>query len=107
MGKPNTITITFLTHDVKVDAMELRAKVSDLECHMSRDWTFCQGSMISSMRFPFARTAPCTGRLPIECGSEYTNVVQWTFPGDFCLEHIVLYGNVCSGDKRLAVCSEL
>lgn len=93
---PNTLQILFLKHRVRVEAMELRAKVADITAHMSNQWTFKHGKEIISMYFNFTRTASCTGRLET-AGLELTPFVDevlWTFPRDFCIEHIVLHGQV-------------
>ncbi|CAK0901145.1 unnamed protein product [Prorocentrum cordatum] len=93
---PNTLQILFLKHRVRVEAMELRAKVADITAHMSNQWTFKHGKEIINMYFNFTRTAYSTGRLET-AGLEHTPFVDevlWTFPRDFCLEHIVLHGQV-------------
>mmetsp|Transcript_18429 Transcript_18429/g.34527 ORF Transcript_18429/g.34527 Transcript_18429/m.34527 type:complete len:80 (-) Transcript_18429:114-353(-) len=75
--------------------MELRAKVADVLAHMSSKWTFRHGAKSLNMSYSFSRQEPCTGRLDTPgFGAAYTDEVQWIFPRDFCLEHIVLYGQV-------------
>lgn len=91
---PNTITIRFLKHKVRVEGMELRAKVADVMAHMSNQWSFRHGNEIVQMRYTFSRSDPSTGRLDINTSLVLVDEVQWTFPRDFCLEHIVLYGRV-------------
>mmetsp|Transcript_37243 Transcript_37243/g.107294 ORF Transcript_37243/g.107294 Transcript_37243/m.107294 type:complete len:359 (-) Transcript_37243:106-1182(-) len=92
---PNTITIKFMRHRVRVEAMELRAKVADIVAHMSNQWTFRHGSESINMSFSFSRVEPETGRMDIVgLGGSFADEVVWTFPRDFCLEHIVLYGRV-------------
>mmetsp|Transcript_24336 Transcript_24336/g.54198 ORF Transcript_24336/g.54198 Transcript_24336/m.54198 type:complete len:326 (-) Transcript_24336:310-1287(-) len=90
----NTITIKFLKHVVRVEAMEMRAKVADVASHMSNQWTFRHGVESASMQFAFSRLEPCTGRLEVDFGPDLVDEVQWSFLGDFCLEHIILYGRV-------------
>jgi hypothetical protein len=96
---PNTITISFWKHRVHVEGMELRAKIADAMAHMSNTWTFRHGSEIVNMQHAFTRTNPCTGRLDVLFGPAFVEEVQWSFPKDFCLEHIVLYGRVMSKDE--------
>jgi len=91
---PNTITIRFLKHRVRVEGMELRAKVADITSHMSNQWSFRHGSESLNMEHAFTRQEPSTGRMEVSVGLKFTDEVQWTFPRDFCLEHIVLYGRV-------------
>uniref|UniRef100_A0A7S2MGX5 SUN domain-containing protein n=1 Tax=Alexandrium andersonii TaxID=327968 RepID=A0A7S2MGX5_9DINO len=91
---PNTITIKFLKHRVRVEAMEMRAKVADIVAHMSNNWTFRHGSESIQMTFTFSRVEPETGRLETGGWQSFADEVGWTFPRDFCLEHIVLYGRV-------------
>merc|ERR1712217_234334 len=75
---PNVITIRFHKHVVHVDGMELRAKVADVMAHMSNQWTFRHGSDSVQMEFEFSRDSPCTGRLNVNVGSEFTDEIQWT-----------------------------
>uniref|UniRef100_A0A7S0FBT9 Potassium channel tetramerisation-type BTB domain-containing protein n=1 Tax=Pyrodinium bahamense TaxID=73915 RepID=A0A7S0FBT9_9DINO len=92
---PNTITIKFLRHRIRVEAMELRAKVADIVAHMSNQWSFRHGSESINMNFAFSRVEPETGRMETTgLGGSFADEVAWTFPRDFCLEHIVLYGRV-------------
>lgn len=92
---PSTITIRFLKHRVRVEAMELRAKLADIVAHMSTSWDFYHGSESVRMQFGFSRQTPCTGRLETTpFGTTFVDEVVWRFPRDFCLEHIVLYGRV-------------
>jgi len=91
---PNTITIKFWKHRVRVEGMELRAKVADATAHMSNQWTYRHGTEIVNMQHSFSRTDPATGRLDVSFSPTFVDEVQWTFPRDFCLEHIVLYGRV-------------
>jgi hypothetical protein len=92
---PNTITIRFWKHRVLVDGMELRAKVADATAHMSNQWTFRHGTEISNMQHQFSRSEPATGHIDVSFNKpSFVEEVQWTFPRDFCLEHIVLYGRV-------------
>lgn len=91
---PNTITIRFWKHRVRVEAMELRAKMADVMSHMSNHWTFRHGTEICNMDHAFSRASPSTGRLDVNFGPSFVEEVLWTFPRDFCLEHLVLYGRV-------------
>mmetsp|Transcript_69725 Transcript_69725/g.215592 ORF Transcript_69725/g.215592 Transcript_69725/m.215592 type:complete len:339 (-) Transcript_69725:26-1042(-) len=92
---PNTITVKFLRHRVRVEAMELRAKVADIVAHMSNSWTFRHGSESVNMSFCFSPVEPETGRMETAgLGGTFVDEVAWTFPRDFCLEHIVLHGRV-------------
>lgn len=92
---PNTITIKFLRHRVRVEGMELRAKVADIVAHMSNQWTFRHGNESINMQYNFSRAEPSTGRMDTAgFGPSFTDEVVWTFPRDFCLEHIVLFGRV-------------
>uniref|UniRef100_A0A7S4PT73 BTB domain-containing protein n=1 Tax=Alexandrium monilatum TaxID=311494 RepID=A0A7S4PT73_9DINO len=92
---PNTITIKFLRHRVRVEAMELRAKVADIVAHMANQWSFRHGSESIDMSFSFSRVEPETGRLATTgLSGSFTDEVVWFFLRDFCLEHIVLYGRV-------------
>jgi len=92
---PNTITIKFVRHRVRVEAMELRAKVADIVAHMSNQWTFRHGNESVNMSFNFSRVEPETGRMETAgFGPSFVDEVVWTFPRDFCLEHIILYGRV-------------
>lgn len=92
---PNTITIKFLKHRVRVEAMELRAKVADLAAHMANTWSFRHGGDSINMGFNFSKTEPSTGRLEtVGLIQGFVEEIMWTFPRDFCLEHIVLYGRV-------------
>lgn len=92
---PNTITVKFLKHRVRVEGMELRAKIADIVAHMSNQWTFRHGTETINMQYSFSRAEPSTGRLEgTGFGPAFTDEVVWTFPRDFCLEHIVLYGRV-------------
>mmetsp|Transcript_95942 Transcript_95942/g.311144 ORF Transcript_95942/g.311144 Transcript_95942/m.311144 type:complete len:343 (+) Transcript_95942:96-1124(+) len=94
---PGVVTIRFLKHRVKVEAMELRAKLADIPAHMSNHWDFIHGTDYIGMNFAFSRQAVSTGRLPVpNFGRQYVDEVQWSFPRDFCLEHIVLHGRVIS-----------
>jgi len=89
---PNTITIKFLKHRVLVEGLELRAKVADVAAHMSNQWTFRHGMETVNMNYSFSRTEPSSGRMDVNFGGIFTDELQWTFPRDFCLEHIVLHG---------------
>lgn len=91
---PNTITIKFLRHRVRVESLELRAKVADVAAHMSNQWTFRQGTETVNMSYTFSRSEPASGKLDVAFGSGFSDEVQWTFQRDFCLEHIVLHGRV-------------
>lgn len=92
---PNSITIKFLKHRVKVEAMELRAKIADVLAHMSNKWTFKHGQESVNMSYSFSRSEPGTGRLDTPgLGQAFVDEVVWLFPRDFCLEHIVLWGHV-------------
>jgi len=92
---PNTITIRFTKHRVRVDGMELRAKLTDVLAHMSHNWSFRHGNEVCNMSFPFTRQALCTGRLDVPgLSPTFVDEVTWTFPRDFCLEHMVLHGSV-------------
>jgi len=92
---PTTITIKFHKNRVRVEGMELRAKVADIVAHMSNQWTFRHGNDTISMQYSFSRQEPSTGKLESTgIGPSFTDEVVWTFPRDFCLEHIVLYGRV-------------
>ncbi|CAK9022382.1 unnamed protein product [Durusdinium trenchii] len=92
---PNSITIKFLKHRVKVEAMELRAKIADVLAHMSNKWTFKHGTESINMSYSFSRSEPSTGRLDTPgLGQAFVDEVVWLFPRDFCLEHIVLWGHV-------------
>lgn len=92
---PNTITIKFLKHRVRVDAMELRAKLTDVLAHMSNSWTFRHGNEVCNMSFAFTRQVLATGRLDMPgLSSTFVDEVTWSFPRDFCLEHIALHGSV-------------
>jgi len=92
---PNTIAVKFLKHRVRVEAMELRAKVSDIVAHMSSQWTFHHGNETTSMSFNFSRMEPHTGRMEVPgFGPLFVDNLIWSFPGDFCLEHMVLHGRV-------------
>jgi len=94
---PNTITIKFCKHRVKVEAMELRAKTADIIAHMSNQWSFRHGNETINMSFNFSRVEPDTGRMETPgFGPSFVDEVMWTFPRDFCLEHIVLHGRVMS-----------
>merc|ERR550525_344980 len=87
---PNTITVRFLKHRVRVEGMELRAKVADIVAHMSNQWTFKHGKETLNMQYNFTRAEPFTGRLETPgFGPGFVDEVTWTFPRDFCLEHIV------------------
>jgi len=94
-GAPGIITIRFLKHRVRVEAMELRAKTGDVAEHMSCTWEFFHGSESMWMSFPFSVRQTCTGRLetPRTRGC-FVDEITWRFVKDFCLEHIVLYGRV-------------
>lgn len=91
---PNTITIKFLKHRVRVEGLELRAKVADVAAHMSNEWTFRHGTESVNMNFNFSRSEPSSGRMDVNFGGVFSDEVQWVFPRDFCLEHIVLHGRV-------------
>jgi hypothetical protein len=92
---PNSIQIVFLKHRVRVEGMELRAKVADVVAHMSPQWQFQHGNDTIQMQFPFSRNEPATGRLETAgLGASFSDTIVWTFPRDFCLEHIVLWGHV-------------
>eukprot|EP00401_Gymnodinium_catenatum_P066102 CAMPEP_0117523456 /NCGR_PEP_ID=MMETSP0784-20121206/34737_1 /TAXON_ID=39447 /ORGANISM="" /LENGTH=347 /DNA_ID=CAMNT_0005319569 /DNA_START=8 /DNA_END=1051 /DNA_ORIENTATION=- len=91
---PNSIIIRFRKHRVCVEAMELRAKTSDATAHMSNQWVFRHGSTAVCMQYAFSRAEPWTGRMEVKAGMSFTDCVEWSFPNDFCLEHIVLYGRV-------------
>lgn len=92
---PNTITVKFMKHRVRIEAMELRAKVADIVAHMSPKWVFHHGDKTTNMEYNFTRAEPSSGRLEVSgIGSAFTDEIMWTFPRDFCLEHIVLYGHV-------------
>jgi len=91
---PNTITIKFKKHRVRVDAMELRAKAADVLAHMSTQWAFRHGTVSVNMGYAFTRTESATGRLDVNVGTVFADEVQWTFPKDFCLEHVILHGRV-------------
>lgn len=92
---PNSITIKFLKHRVKVEAMELRAKIADVLAHMSNKWTFKHGQESVNMSYSFSRSEPGTGRLDTPgLGQAFVDEVVWLFPRDFCLEHVVLWGHV-------------
>lgn len=92
---PSVVTIRFLRHRVRVEAMELRAKLADLVAHMSDEWEFWQGTESCRMGFNFTRAQPSTGRLEVpRTGAAFVDEVCWRFPRDFCLEHIVLHGRV-------------
>jgi len=96
-AQPNTITVKFLKHRVRVEGMELRAKQADVQSHMSNSWTFRQGSEAPMhMSYPFSRYELSTGRLPVSGSGVNTFVdeIVWSFPRDFCLERIVLFGRV-------------
>merc|ERR1712125_231496 len=82
---PNTICIKFLKFRVRVESLELRAKVADVAAHMSNQWCFRHGTESVNMQYTFSRQEPCTGRLDVKVGMNYTDEVQWTFPRDFCL----------------------
>lgn len=88
---PNTINIKFLQHRVKVEGMELRAKIADVAAHMSNTWTFKHGNEVLDMQYLFSKSQPFTGRLPVDTLA-FTDEVTWNFPADFCLEHIALFG---------------
>lgn len=92
---PNSISIKFLKHRVRIEGMELRAKVADVLAHMSNKWTFRHGHESVNMSYSFSRLEPCTGRLDTPgFSAAYVDEVAWIFPRDFCLEHIVLHGHV-------------
>jgi len=91
---PNTITISFWRHRVRVEGMEFRVKAADTASHMSNQWAFRHGTESINMHHTFTRTEPSTGRIDVSFASAFVDEVQWTFPKDFCLEHIVLYGRV-------------
>jgi hypothetical protein len=96
---PNYITVKFHKYRVRVEAMELRAKVADIIAHMSNQWSFKHGAgpgaECINMQYDFSRAEPSTGRLETwGLGTSFVEEVTWTFPKDFCLEHIVLYGRV-------------
>jgi len=95
-ANPNTITVKFLKHRVRVEGMELRAKAADVVAHMSPTWTFKQGVEAAvHMSYPFSRQDLSTGRLPVaSSGNAFWDEIVWTFPRDFCLEHVVLFGRV-------------
>lgn len=96
-AQQNTIGIKFLKHKVRVEGMEMRAKVSDVLAHMSNQWTFRHGASSINMSYPFSRLQPNTGRLETpNLGPAFVSEVIWVFPRDFCLEHIVLYGRVAA-----------
>ena len=50
----NSIQIKFLKHRVKVEAMELRAKIADVLAHMSNKWSFKHGAESINMSCPEA-----------------------------------------------------
>lgn len=93
---PNTISIRFLKHHVQVEAMDLRAKLADIVAHMSNQWSFRHGAETVQMTYAFTRSDSRTGRLDIPglSSAAFVDEVVWTFPRDFCLEHIVLFGCV-------------
>lgn len=92
---PSHITIRFLKHRVRVEGMELRAKLADILAHMSNTWEFRHGTEAQRMGFNFSKSAPSTGRLETTgLAPAFVDEVSWKFPRDFCLEHIVLYGRV-------------
>lgn len=93
---PNMITLKFMKHRVRVEGMELRAKVADIVAHMSNQWTFRHGSEVPiSMSYAFSRGEPSSGRMEVPgTSAAFVDEVVWNFPRDFCLEHIVLYGRV-------------
>lgn len=93
-ANPNTITIRFWKHRVRVEGMELRVKVADASAHMSNQWTFRHGTEMTNMSHQFCRTESATGKLDVNFSPQFVDEVQWTFPRDFCLEHIVLHGRV-------------
>jgi len=98
---PNTITIRFLQHRIRVEAMELRAKTSDIVAHMSNQWTFRHGAETIKMSFNFSRIQRQTGRPETSgLGPAFVDEVVWSFPKDFCLEHIVLHGRVLAGTVK-------
>mmetsp|Transcript_46995 Transcript_46995/g.132585 ORF Transcript_46995/g.132585 Transcript_46995/m.132585 type:complete len:340 (+) Transcript_46995:199-1218(+) len=97
---PNTITVKFLKHRVRVEGMELRAKLADIMAHMSNHWVFHHGDKTVNMEFNFTREKPSTGHLEVTgVGTAFTDEIMWTFQRDFCLEHIVLYGHVMGKDR--------
>merc|ERR1711972_443877 len=89
---PNTITIKFLRHRVRVEGMELRAKVADIVAHMSNQWSLRHGTETQQMQYNFSRAEPSTGMMETPGFCTFTDEIMWTFPRDFCLEHIVLHG---------------
>ncbi|CAE8615006.1 unnamed protein product [Polarella glacialis] len=100
-ARPNSVTVKFLKHRVRIEGMELRAKVADVLAHMSNQWTFRHGAghgtEIINMSYAFSRLEPCTARLETPgFGPSFVDEVSWIFPRDFCLEHIMLYGRVTS-----------
>merc|ERR1719220_2191972 len=60
---PNTITVKFLKHRVRVEGMELRAKIADIVAHMSNQWSFRHGAEMQQMQYNFSRADPSTGHL--------------------------------------------
>jgi len=95
-ANPNTISVKFVKHRVRVEGMELRAKAADVVAHMSNSWTFKQGVEAAvHLQYPFSRQDLSTGRLPVaSSGNAFWDEITWSFPRDFCLEHIVIYGRV-------------
>jgi len=93
---PSAITLRFHRHWVRVEGMELRAKSHDVGTRMSETWEFKQGDEVAApMAYPFSKTNLMTGRLPVRStGKGFVDKVEWQFPKDFCLEHIVLHGYV-------------
>jgi len=92
---PSSVTIRFLKHRVRVEALELRAKMADIPAHMSTHWDFWHGTECCRMNYVFSRQSPSTGRLEVMgVGASWVEECQWRFPRDFCIEHIVLYGRV-------------
>ncbi|CAE8731641.1 unnamed protein product, partial [Polarella glacialis] len=65
-ARPNSVTVKFLKHRVRIEGMELRAKVADVLAHMSNQWTFRHGTghgtEIINMSYAFSRLEPCTAR---------------------------------------------
>jgi len=92
---PATVTIKFLKHNVRVEGMELRAKLTDVATHMSSSWEFCHGHDCIAMSFHFATQGCSTGVMnAVSARAAFVDEICWRFPKDFCLEHITLFGQV-------------
>jgi len=90
----SSLRIRFLKHRVRVEAMEFRIKRNDL-ARMSDSWDFLHGDACIPMSHHFAHFTTTTGRLVVPSGADaFVDKVEWRFPRDFCIEHVVLHGLV-------------